>query len=97
MYFSYSVFGGEFDYQVVGQSHDLPRVEGRSSEDGIIGRRVVDNKECNIFSDLLRIITNCNGKCDCTEGVYFSPFEPNEWGVGQDQLFSVHPLCWNAG
>ena len=91
MYFSYSVFGREFDHQVVGQSHSLPRVEGRSSEDGIIGGRAVNNKECNIFSDLLRIITSRNEQRDHIEGVYFSPSEHNEWGVGRDQLFSLNP------
>ena len=82
MYFSYSVFGGEFDYQVVGQSHSLPRVEGRSSKYSSIGKRAIDHKECNIFSELLRIITNRNGQRDCTKGVYFSPSKPNELGVG---------------
>ena len=91
MYFSYSVFGGEFDYQVVGQSHDLPRVEGRSSKDGSIVKRSVDHKECNVFSELLRIITNRNGQRDRTKGVYFSPSKPNESGVGRAQLFSVNP------
>ena len=38
------------------------------SKDDIIGGQVADNKECNIFSDLLRIITNCNGQCDCAGG-----------------------------
>ena len=76
---------------MVGRSYDLPRVEGRSSEDGIIGRRVVDNKECNIFSDLLRIITNCNEQRDYAKGVYFSPSEPDEWGIGWDQPFSINP------
>ena len=59
--------------------------------DGIVSGRVIDNKECNILSDLLRIITNRYRQCDCAEGVYFSPSEPNEWSVGQDQPFSVNP------
>ena len=59
------------------KSH-LSRVKGRSSEDSIIGGRAVYNKECDIFTDLLRVITNRNGQRDCTEGVYFSPSETNE-------------------
>ena len=70
-YFSYFVLSGEFDHQVVGRSYGLPRVEGRSSEDGIIGGQAVDNKEFNILSDLLEVITNRYGQCDCTEGVFF--------------------------
>ena len=61
------------------------------SKDGIIGRRAVDNKECNIFSDLLRIITNHNGQYDCAEGVYFSPSKLDKWGVSLDQPFSINP------
>ena len=76
---------------MVGRSYSLPRVEGRSSKDGIVGGQAVDNKECNILSDLLRIITNCYGQCDCVKGVYFCPSKPNEWGVGWDQPFSVNP------
>ena len=90
-YFSYFVLDGEFDHQVVGRSYGLPRVEGRSSEDGIIGGRAVDNKECNILSDLLGVITNRYGQRDCTEGVFFCPSEPNEWGIGRGQPFSVNP------
>ena len=82
VYFSYSVLGGEFDHQVVGRSYGLPRVEGRSSEDGIIGERAVNNKECNILSDLLKVIMNRYGQRDCVEGIYFYPSEANEWGVG---------------
>ena len=63
---------------MVGRSYNLSRVKGRLFEDSIIGERVVDNKECDIFSDLLRVITNRNGQRDCTEGVYFSPSETNE-------------------
>ena len=90
-YFSYSVLGGEFDYQVVGRSYGLPRVDGRSFEDGIIGGRAVDNKECNILSDFLGVITNRYGKRDYVEWVYFCPSEPNEWGVGRGHPFFVNP------
>ena len=58
---------------------------------GIISRRTVDNKECNILSDLLRVITNCHGQCDCTDGVYFHSFEPNEWCIGRYESFSLDP------
>ena len=97
MYFSYSVLGGEFDHQVIGQSYSLSRVEGRSSEDGIVGRRVIDNKEYNILSDLLRIITNCYRQRDCVKGVYFCPSERNKWGIGWVQPFSVNLICWSVG
>ena len=79
---------------MVGWSYNLPWVKGRLSKDDIIGGQAVDNKECNIFSDLLRIITNRNGQWDCAGGggaVYLSPFEPNKKGIGWDQPFSVHP------
>ena len=83
-YFSYSVFGGEFDHQVVGRSYGLPRVEGRSFEDGIIHGQAVDDKEHNVFSDFPRIITNRNGQRDYTEGVFFSYSESDKGGVGRD-------------
>ena len=91
MYFSYFVLGGEFDHQLVGRSYGLPWVKGRLSEDGIISGQAVDNKECNIFSDLLKVITNRNGQRDGTDEVYFSPSKTNEWGIGRDQPFFVNP------
>ena len=83
-YFSYFILGKEFDHQVVGRSHSLPRVKGRLSYYGIVCRQAIDNKGFNIPSDFLRIITNCHKQHDCAEGVYFYPSEPNERGVGWD-------------
>ena len=57
----------------------------------IISRRTVDNKECNILSDLLKVITNCHGQCDRTEGVYSHSSEPNERFIGRYELFSLDP------
>ena len=58
---------------------------------GIVSRRTVDNKECNILSDLLKVITNCHGQCDRTEGVYFRSSEPNERCIGRYEPFSLDP------
>ena len=58
---------------------------------GIVSRRIVNNKECNILSDLLKVITNCHGQCDCTDGVYFHSSEPNEWCIGRYESFSLDP------
>ena len=67
-----------------GRSYNLLRVKGRLFEDSIIGRRAINDQERNVFSALLRIITNRNGQRDCTKGVHFSSFEPDERGVGRD-------------
>ena len=58
---------------------------------GIVSRRTVDNKECNILSDLLKVITNCHGQCDRTEGVYFRSSEPNKWCVVWYESLSLNP------
>ena len=58
---------------------------------GIISRRTVDDKECNILSNLLRVITNRHGQCDRTERVYFRSSEPNEWRISRYKLFSLDP------
>ena len=69
--FLYPVLNGEFNHQVIGWSYDLPWVKGWSSYDGIIGGGAIDNKECNIFSDLPRVIPNCYRQCDHAKGVLF--------------------------
>ena len=60
------------------------------SDDNIIGGQAVDNKEGNILSDLVGVITNRYGQHDYIKGVYFFPSEPNEWDVGRDQPFSIN-------
>ena len=57
----------------------------------IVSRRTVDNKECNILSDLLKVITNCHGQCDRTEGVYFHSSIPNERCISRYEPFSLDP------
>ena len=69
---------------MVGRSYNLSQVRGRLFEDSIIGERAINDQECNVFSALLRIITNCNGQRDYTKGVHFSSFEPDKGGVGWD-------------
>ena len=69
---------------MVGRSYNLSRVKGRLFEDSIIGGRAINDQERNVFNALLRIITNRNGQRDCTKGIHFSSFEPDEGGVGQD-------------
>jgi len=96
MYFSYFVLGGEFDHQVVGRSYGLPQVEGRPSEEGSIGGWAVDDKERNVFSDFLRIITYHNGQRDCVEGVYFSSSEPDEGALVETSRSLSIIICWNA-
>ena len=64
---------------------------------GIISRGTVDDKECNILSNLLRVLTNCHRQCDRTEGVYFHSSKPQEWCIGRYELFSLDPHlleCW---
>ena len=75
---SYSILNGELDHQMIGRSHGLPRIEGRPTQYGIVSRQTVDNKECNILSNLLRVIIDRYGQCNCTEGVYFRSSKPDE-------------------
>ena len=42
----------------------------------------IDNKECNILSDLLRIIPNFQKQCDRAKGVHFCSFKLDKWSVG---------------
>ena len=42
----------------------------------------MDNKECDIPSDLLKIVLDCYRQCDRAKGVYFRSSKPNEWSVG---------------
>ena len=62
-----------------------------SSYDGIVSGGAINSKECNIPSDLLRIISNCHNQCDCAERVYFCSSKPNEWRIGWNQTFFVDP------
>ena len=51
------------------------------AQDGIVSRRTVNNQECDILGNLLRVITDCYGQSDYTEGVYPCSFESNKWRV----------------
>ena len=87
-YFSYFVLSGEFDHQMVGRNYGLPRVEGRSYEDGIIGGRAINNKECSILSDLLRVIITSN--MTTPRGYTFVPSNPTSGAlVGTSRSLSI--------
>ena len=90
-YFSYSILGRELGHQVVGRSYGLPRVKGRTAQDGIVGRRIVNNQYRDIPSDLLRVITDRHKQSNYTKVVYFCPSESNEQCVGWNQPFSLNP------
>ena len=46
---------------------------------GIVSRLAVDDKESNILSDLLRVISYCHGQYDCFNGIYFHSSKSDEW------------------
>ena len=62
-----------------------------SAQYGIVGRLAVDNKECNILSNLLRVVTDRYGHCDHIEGVYPRSSEPNERCVGWHESLLLDP------
>ena len=67
---------------MVGRRYNLPRVKGRSPYDDVVCRGAIDNRECNIFSDLLRIVSDCYRQDDYAEGIYFCTPKSNKWSVG---------------
>ena len=67
---------------------------GQVDKHGIISRQAVDDKESNILSDLLRIISNCHGKCNCPNGVHFHPTSGALLGTSHSFLILI---CWNVG
>ena len=87
MHLSYIVFGGELDHQVIGWSHGLPWIEDRLAQYGIVSGRAVDDKESNILSDLLRVISYRHEQYNFSNGIYFRSSESDEWCIGQYELF----------
>ena len=76
---------------MVGQSYSLLRVEGRSSLDGIVSRQVVDHMECYVLSDLLGVVANGYGQCNCAKGEYPCSSETSKQSVCRNQLLSINP------
>ena len=76
---------------MIGRNYSLPRIEGRTAQYGIVSKRIVDNKECNILSNLLRAIINRHGQCHYTEGVYSRSSKPDERCIGQYKPFFRNP------
>ena len=61
------------------------------TQDGVVGRRTINNQEQDIFGDLLRVITDHHKQSDYAKRVYSHSFESNEWCVGWNQSFSLNP------
>ena len=93
-YLSYSILGGEFNHQVIGWSHDLPWVKGKSAQYGIVGKWAINNKECNILTNLLRVVADRHGQCDRVEKVDTCSSKPNEWHISwyESLSFDLHLL-----
>ena len=81
LYLSHSVFGGEFDHQVISWCYGLPWVKGKLAQDGVVGGRAIDNQEGDILGNLLRVIIDRYGQGDWTEGVYFCSSKSDKWCI----------------
>ena len=63
-YFSHFVLSGKVDHQMVGWGDGLPWIQSRATQYGVVCGWTINNQECDILGDLLRVITDRYGQND---------------------------------